>query len=113
MGVALHVTSWFIPPPVLYPIWVRTQFCSALLCGSSKATKYHPKRRQPHEHPHFLSLAPQPVLYPFLKAAQIWSSFPTQPPRPPLSLPLLVSQPTPTSSQGHSHQDISVGFLSI
>lgn len=38
LGVALHVTSWFIPPPALYPIGVRSQFFSALLCGPSKAT---------------------------------------------------------------------------
>lgn len=59
--------------------------------------------------------APTPVLYPFLKAIQILVLFPH-----PAAMTAWThsvcfcpaSQPTPTSSQGHSHQDISEGFLS-
>lgn len=79
LGVALHMTSWFIPPPALYPIGVRSQFCSALLCGPSKATPGTIQNAANSMSICTSSLKPpRPALYPFLKAVRSWSSYPIQ-----------------------------------
>lgn len=46
LGVAVPVTSWFIPLLVLDPIWVRTRFCSDFCVAPVKPHQV-PSKTQP------------------------------------------------------------------